>query len=158
MFSALISGTLFAQKLSDKINNTSNQVDRTAKSVENATNTAGKILDLGKNLFGGKKKNKEAENVSELPKKNTDISSTNYSITIKGVDYENPYFGQIFAKVKSYKGVSTAKKALDESGGTITFDFNGDISEIWDSLEDKTKQNFKVIKVTENEMVVSSKK
>lgn len=148
-----------AQKLSDKINNTSNQVDKTAKSVENASNTAGKILSFGKSLFAGKKRIKENENISETPQKNNLSSSSkdNCTITIKGVDYENPSFGQIFTKVKTHKGVSLAQKFMDQDETSITFDFKGNVSEIWDGLDEKTKRNFKVLKLTKNEMLISFK-
>ena len=154
----LCSNFFSAQNLSDKINNTNNQVSRTANSVENAANTAGKILDLGKNIFGSKKKKQETNTDAANQNNLVETSATSYRIVLKGIDYESPYFGQVFTKVKTFEGVTSAKKSLESKEGVITFNYAGDISEIWDSVDEKTRQNFKVEKITENNIVVSMKK
>lgn len=148
------SNIINAQKISDKLNNTSTQVNSTANSVENAANTAGKVLDLGKNLFGSKKKKHEEQNNTSSKDSSLSSSENNHEIVLKGIDYENPIFGLIFTKVKSFKGVSSSKKSLEGNEGIIYFNFAGDISEIWDSLDEKTKQSFKVEKITENNIKV----
>ena len=135
------------KKTSEKINNVNQQANETTDALEEVSNTADRVLNFGKKIFSKKTENKNSD---ELDIEN----SSAYTIFINGVEYENHSFKQIFEKIKKTKNVKEAKKTLKGKNAEINFNFNDNISELWDSIDDDLKKDFKVKKITENTLYI----
>lgn len=86
--------------------------------------------------------------------KNQDKAIT---ISVKGVEYDNPAFEDLRKSVKGNMKVKQASPGFTGDVAKISLQYQGNAAELWDELPQTCKQNFKVIAIDENKIELQLK-
>jgi hypothetical protein len=97
-------------------------------------------------------------NVTAQPKnqntKNTDKSIT---ISVKGIEYDNPSFDDLRKSIKGNMKVKQSSPGFTGDVAKIILLYQGTATELWDELPQSSKQNFKIISIDDSRIELQLK-
>src|SRR4030081_2805390 len=79
------------------------------------------------------------------------------SISVSGVEYDDPSFSLLKESLQKDKNVTSIKSAYEQGTAKLTFNCTHKAQDLWDELSKTTKQFFKVATINDNSIVLQSK-
>jgi hypothetical protein len=79
------------------------------------------------------------------------------SISVSGVEYDDPSFSLLKESLQKDKNVTSVKSAYEQGTAKLTFICTHKAQDLWDELSKTTKQFFKITTINDNSIVLESK-
>lgn len=79
------------------------------------------------------------------------------TITIAGIDYEDPGLNLLKESLKKVKGVKSVSMEYKSSTALLKVDFKGKPTNLWDQLDAQAKTPFKLVEAGDNDIVLKCK-
>lgn len=84
-------------------------------------------------------------------------STNQVSISVTGIEYDDPGFNVLKEGLQKNKKISSFKQSFDKGTGKITFSSTGTAQDLWTEIPKTTKELFKVTTIDDNHIVLASK-
>jgi len=88
---------------------------------------------------------------------NSIAQSNAISISINGIEYDDPGFSLLKESLQKNKNVTSVKPAYEQGTAKLNFNYNRNAQNLWDELPQTTKQFFKITTINDNNIVLESK-
>ncbi len=72
------------------------------------------------------------------------------TISVQGVEYEDPRFTALRENLKKNPKIKSVKPAFSEGVATLTLNYTGDATELWDEIPKSSKQSFKLEEINDD--------
>ena len=79
------------------------------------------------------------------------------SISVNGVEYDDPSFSLLKESLQKDKNVTSVKSAYEQGTAKLTFNYTHKAQDLWDELPQTTKQFFKITTINDYSIVLESK-
>src|SRR5438105_4554388 len=70
--------------------------------------------------------------------------SNSISISVNGIEYDDPSFSLLKESLQKNKNVSSVKTGYDQGTAKISMNYNRTAQNLWDEIPQTTKQFFKI--------------
>lgn len=87
----------------------------------------------------------------------TSAQSNAISISVNGIEYDDPSFALLKETLQKNKNVSSVKTGYDQGTAKISMNYNRTAQNLWDEIPQTTKQFFKISTINDNNIVLESK-
>ena len=88
---------------------------------------------------------------------NSIAQSNAISISVNGIEYDDPSFSLLKESLQKNKNVTAVKTSYDQGIAKISMNYNRAAQNLWDEVPQTTKQFFKISTINDNNIVLESK-
>jgi hypothetical protein len=79
------------------------------------------------------------------------------SISINGIEYDDPGFSLLKESLQKNKNVTSVKQEYNQGTAKLNLNYNRNAEDLWGELPQTTKQFFKIATINDNTIVLESK-
>lgn len=79
------------------------------------------------------------------------------SISVNGIEYDDPGFSLLKESLRKNKNVTSLKPGYDQGTAKLSLSYNRKAQDLWDELPQTTKQFFKLTTIDDNHIVLENK-